>query len=139
MTSFGIKQIGLSLCLMASLFVGAASACTCSHHEAEVKPSVPSCHQLAEMAEVSGPQFENTAYYLVPDDDCVCVETAQKLVAKSEAIKLKKCVARGSVEIRIATLLAGTFQTASGEFVKLTYLSDSFYSLSLSRGPPARL
>jgi hypothetical protein len=91
------------------------------------------------MAEGSDSQIEDTAYYLVPDDDCVCFESAQKLVAKSESIKLKKHVAFGSVEIQIATLPAGSYQTASGEFVKPTYLSDSFYNLSLSRGPPARL
>ena len=91
------------------------------------------------MADGSGPQIENNGDRIATDDDCICAENAQKIVAKSESIKLKKHGALTSVELPSSVAVVETLQALTLGFVKPTYLTDSFYNLSLSRGPPARL
>lgn len=68
MTSFRLKQIGLALCLMASLLIGHASACTCSHPE-ETNTSDIDCHSHHESAENADIQESGDAI----DDNCICV------------------------------------------------------------------
>ena len=76
---------------------------------------------------------------LASDDDCVCAADGQTAFAKAESLQLKKHIALAAVEIPSTVLFVGTYQTAAVSFVKPTYLSDSFYELPPSRGPPARL
>ena len=88
MVSFRIKQIGLTLCLMASLLVASVSACTCVHHEADAQPQAPLCHQHSAGAEIEddrGSAVENTSYCVGEDGDCICAEYAHKIAAKSES------------------------------------------------------
>lgn len=88
MMSFRLKQIGLALCLVASLLVGSASACMCSHHEDKAKSTEISCHgvnhESVEKVEhpITGNAFEG---------DCICFvnQPAPFIVSKSESKKLK--------------------------------------------------
>lgn len=86
--SFRLKQIGLSLCLIASLLVGSASACACAHHQETEKAEEISCHgsghEKPDVVEVPAgtPAF---------DADCLCLvaQPAPVIVSKSETKKTK--------------------------------------------------
>ena len=142
MATFRIKQIGLTLCLMASLLVGSVSACTCVHHEADAQPQVPLCHQHSAGAEIEDHRdsaVENTSFCVAADDDCICAEGAQKIAAKSESTNLERHGAIAVVELFSTVASAKTHRAVRLGFVKPNYRSDPFYNLSFSRGPPARL
>jgi hypothetical protein len=89
MINFRLKQIGLALCLMASLLVGSASACMCSHHQEKTKSSETSCHGNSHEQPVEN--IETPTDGDAVDVDCVCfVNQPQPLFAsKSEAKKVK--------------------------------------------------
>lgn len=85
MTSYKLKQIGLVLCLMASLLFGSASACPCSHHEEKAKTPETSCHgsnheMMAEMAEAASDAN-------AVDAGCVCAvnQPTPAVTSKSES------------------------------------------------------
>lgn len=81
MMSFRLKQIGLAVWLMASLLVGSASACTCSHHQETAAASEDSCHSSHQYSVENG---EHSVTSL--DVDCVCFVNAPSpfAVAKSD-------------------------------------------------------
>ena len=82
-----VKQIGSVLCLMVSLAIGHASACTCSHHE-RAKVQQDDCHshhqKAAETVETSldAPAF---------DGDCTCAvqQPSPSLASKSPSKQFK--------------------------------------------------
>ena len=86
--SFTLKQVGLSIALLAALLVGSASACACSHHQETTKSTETSCHgvdhETIEKVEVpaGGTTF---------DTDCSCFvdQPSPVIVSKSESKKSK--------------------------------------------------
>jgi hypothetical protein len=68
MARFKFRQIGLALCLMASLLVVHVSACTCAHHES-AEPVETDCHSHHGSHEsvVVG------NHEAMVDDECICV------------------------------------------------------------------
>ncbi len=135
-----VKQFAIGLLAMLSLFTASVSACTCSHHEAVAKPEVSSCHhhsEMSEMAESDDSQAENTSTCLSSDEDCVCAENTKNIVAKFEAIKLKKHAASAnSLDVRASVKVLPANKTIEIGLVKPSYLSDPFYNLAPKRGPP---
>jgi hypothetical protein len=135
-----IQQISLTLLTTLSLLASSVAACTCSHHQAEIKPEIPACHQhpeMAEMADRHGSAVENTSDCLAADDDCFCAENSRKIIAKFEAVKLKKHVTTVSIEVPVFAAALQVHKTVGIAFAKPSYLSDSFYNLAPKRGPPS--
>lgn len=138
MVSFKSKQIFIAVYLMASLFVGSAAACACSHHASEPEKSEAgssSCHSHQKNTEVQ--QADTDADCFENGDGCICAANAQRMAAKSEAIKLKKHLTtiaqQPATEIVTRELLIAT---STSYVLNEFYLSDSFYNLAPKRGPP---
>jgi hypothetical protein len=141
-----LKQYGLAICLVVSLFVSAVSACTCSHHPQRIETTASdnsSCHQHSEEAteETSSEHQESagsgeTARSVVPNDECCCIQPAPEVVVKTENFKTEK----QSLAILPASQVTIAFvpQTilVRIEFVAPFYLTDSFYNLTPGRAPP---
>lgn len=136
--SFRLKQIGLTLCLVVSLLVGAASACACSHHQETKKAEEISCH---------GNGHEETEVVDVPvvtttvDADCTCSveKPSPVIVSKSETKKSKigGDVAEVSAEVSAAEFISvaathSDFPETVRQFSRSTILE----SLLPARAPP---
>ena len=142
MKSVRLKQFGLALSLLVSLFVSSISACTCSHHPEKVETNASSCHEHSEAAETEQTKHHSSdskesAQSVVPADECCCIEPAPKVYAKSETVKIEKQSAAISQtllpEIALAPKLI-LIKTVN--FETPFYLTDSFYNLSPGRDPP---
>lgn len=68
MTSFRLKQMGLALCLMASMLVGNGSAGVCSHHDV-TKGAENDHHSHNESVDDFGISKTDDAV----NDSCICV------------------------------------------------------------------
>jgi hypothetical protein len=76
--------------------------------------------------------FDNNA-------DCVCPADGSRLVAKSEALKLKKQIAAISLVNSFTLITKDAPRHPAVLFSKPHYLSDSFHDLAPKRGPPSFL
>jgi len=134
--SFRLKQMGLALCLMASLLISHASVCTCSHHE-ESKTSELDCHSHHEASETVEIVIDGD----VCDTGCICtVEQTSPYAASSSPGK----------EFKSSETATGFAQTVADlEFVTILklgkskpyFVNDLSYSYTLksllpSRAPP---
>jgi hypothetical protein len=132
--TFHFKQIGLALCLVASLLVGSASACTCSHHQEKAKSSETSCHSSDHE---SAENVEGSVTGDVVDVNCVCfVQPPPSIVSKSESKKQKtdKSVSNSD---RVVPDLEFVF-TESVHLSPSGFDRDSSYSTVLESLLPAR-
>ena len=81
-----------------------------------------------------------TIQTVISDDECCCIQPAPKVISKNESFKLNKQIAEllptSSVEIKPISQI---ISTKTIDFEPPFYLSDSFYNISPSRGPPPRL
>lgn len=85
MRSIRPKRFVLALCLMAAMFVGSASACTCSHHQEQVVSSDASCHSSHHG---STENVDTSAADNAFEVECVCaVNTSTPLTASKSEIK----------------------------------------------------
>ena len=84
--SFRLKQMGMALCLMASLLIGHALACTCSHHE-ENEAAETDCHSHHD----SSGNIEISETGNSVDDSCICVveQPSPYVTSKSASKELK--------------------------------------------------
>ena len=136
MTSFRLKQIGLALCLMASLLTASPAACTCSHHE-ESKVTDADCHSHHETADTT--QAANDLD--VVDDDCICVIDQREpyVASKSESKELKVLDTLSKPE-QIASIpefvAVAKHSFATRVFAHNLFYSTIFKSLLPSRAPP---
>lgn len=139
-----LKQYGLAICLLASLFVSTVTACGCLHHRKQVATSAAaSCHQHSEEApeKTSSEQRENvesseSAPSVVSNDECCCIQPARKVVAKTENLKIEKQTLAGVRASRVAVAFVPRKLTVKTEFIAPFYLTDSFYNLAPGRAPP---
>jgi len=137
--SFKIRQIGLALCLMASLAVGHISACTCSHHAPakKVEPETGGCRSHHKAAET----VEALSDASVCDAGCVCfVEQPSPVVAsKSPSKEINSSdenvepeqIINGVEFVAISSYRAPTYDRTSD----LSYL-NTLKSLLPARAPP---
>lgn len=134
-----LQQFAIGLLTVLLLLGSSASACTCSHHEADGTLEFAARHhhsEMSEAAESNDSHIEDTNTCLASDADCVCAVTASKFVAKSAGIKLKKQVSTISIKTSIPFVVVPQTDTSRAVFVKPFYLSDSFFNLPPKRGPP---
>lgn len=81
------------------------------------------------------PEFSIAAFDTT--DECVCIQAAPRVFAKSEIVKIEKQAAAISPNIAISINLTATIVPVEiVEFVKPFYLSDSFYNIKSPRAPP---
>jgi len=135
--SFKIRQIGLALCLMASLAVGHISACTCSHHERPKVVEESDCHSHHQKAE----KVEVASDANICDDDCTCaVQQPSPVVAsKSPSKEINSSdenvepeqIINGVEFVAISSYRAPTYDRTSD----LSYL-NTLKSLLPARAPP---
>lgn len=81
MRTFRIKQIGLVLCLMASLLTAVPAACTCSHHE-ETKAVETDCHSQHEAIN----PIETAETGNAINESCVCAVAQRAPLAASRSL-----------------------------------------------------
>jgi hypothetical protein len=138
MMSVRIKQIGLALCLMASLLVGSASACLCSHHQEKPKSTETSCHGTHdEKAESTESSITEKAF----GARCICfaTQTTPYIVSKSETKKQKaqKSVPDPAPLVRLSFVtVARAARPALPEFDGNLSYSNALRSLLPARAPP---
>lgn len=140
------KQLTLSLLAILSLFASTVSACSCSHHqgkaEIQIDFSASSCHEHHPTKsetddEAAAENFENASF---SSESCVCYQTAPKVFAKAETIKVEKNSSIAAVTSALwkqnENVLIAIFIAPKIDFIKPFYLSDCFYNLSFGRAPP---
>lgn len=133
MTSFGLKQIGLALCLVASLLTASPAVCACSHH-LETKAPENECHAGHEMPQdVEAADIGNSV-----DESCICaVEQRSPYVgATSEGKELKSKDAISNAELIVRDLDFVAVNTTPP--LSLGFVSDLSYSYTLRSLLPAR-
>lgn len=139
MTGFRIKQIGLVICLMASLAVGSTAACLCSHHQEKSEKAETSCHGDHE-APVEKVEAPSTGDAL--DGSCVCFVNQPNpvLTSKSESKKNKSEKNAPAADQAVPTLEALESRTLLRlllpRFERLLSCSDVLKRLLPSRAPP---
>ena len=134
MFSHKLKQIGLALCLMASLLIGSASACTCSHHHEKTKSAEMSCHGSHEEAVVE----TNSS---TVEAGCVCFvnQPTPGVVSKSENKKFQDDNSRldpAPVVPDLDFAASASLQHLSPEFDRTVSYSNALRSLLPARAPP---
>ena len=137
MKSEKIKRFSASILVVLSLFVSSISACCCSHHQEKVETEVSSCHVQTHETE------EKKDSANVDDKDsinvpCECfMESAPKVFAKSENVKIEKQTAKLTSLIHFE--IKQVLHMVTGEKIEFStpfYLSDSTYNLKSPRAPP---
>ncbi len=139
MNSLKLKQFALGLCIVLSLFASSVAACGCSHHQEKVETDALSCHQQrAETHSEEMPMPPETANVnFSADDICVCSQSAPRVFAKSEIVKIEKQAKADLPKLIVAAGLVATVLTAENYyFSKPFYLSDSSYNIKSPRAPP---
>jgi len=128
------RRLGIAAGLIVSMLASAVSACACHHHTAEAEPeTVPACHRHRAEAKASAPDAGTPS---ISDSDCACFESAERLSAKSEPIKLHHqplAAAKAAAEIEV---LAAIVDARFAVYTKPRFLTDSFYNISPGRAPP---
>lgn len=138
MTRFKLKQIGLALCLMASLLFGSASACTCSHHQEKAEAPEDSCHGTHHE---SAAESESAVTLDTVDVDCICVadSPSPSVLSKADGKEL-----RPDEAVSGAAQVVFDLESAPVEQARLTTpvfdrdlsYSNVLKSLLRSRAPP---
>ena len=136
MKSLRLKQIGLALCLVASLLVGSVSACSCSHHQQNEVTATSSCHAASHNAAAAESLTGQAGTSI--DEDCTCFvnQPSPYIVNKSENKK-----ATDSKDIADAMPAQLEFKASSNAVaspVKSLYSQSSLYSLQLASFKPSR-
>lgn len=138
MTVFGLKQIGLAVCVMASLLVGSASACMCSHHQVRKQAVKTSCHGVSHETAVAGDKRTAGKAF---DVDCTCRvnQPTPVVISKTEEkrSKAEKKIAGEPVPARVELLeTAAAHATDVPPFYEGPTYSYTLASLLPSRAPP---
>ena len=140
-----LQQFAISFLIVLSLFVSSVSACACAHHQEEkAETKISSCHQpeTRETKTENHHQSDSTetVQTVISEGDCNCVQPAPKVVSKNENFKFEKqtvaLLPKLPVEIKVVPHIVSADVI---DFEPPFYLSDSFYNISPSRGPPSRL
>lgn len=133
MTSVRLKQIGLAICLMASLLTAAPAACTCSHHETPDAVETD-CHSSHEAAETTQASQDLDAV----DQACVCVaaDRAPILASKSVSKNLRsQDAAPGPIQVAFVPEFVAVATPGSA---RPEVANDLSYLNTLNRLLPAR-
>lgn len=139
MTSFRIKQVGLAICLMASLAIGSVAACMCSHHKGKVEKAETSCHgshepapEKVEVRSTGGDAF---------DASCSCFLKQPNPVIVSKSENKKNRPDKNTPAIDQPTPALESIEVTAGEaslprLERLLFYSNVLTRLLPSRAPP---
>lgn len=138
-----LKKFAASLAIILSLVASSLAACSCSHHDEKTAETIsPSCHEhshdeaQAEHQRRDGDSFE-TIQTLISQNDCCCVQSAPKVYAKSDTVKIEKqTLAGASSTPPIETVFVSQIVAVKIEFHAPFHLTDSFYNIKSPRAPP---
>jgi hypothetical protein len=133
-----LKQFAAGFLVVLSLFVSSVAACGCSHHQEKAETAQPSCHQHSaeNQSGEMNPSPENSATFDA-NDNCVCAQSAPRVFAKSEIVKIEKQAAAISPRITVSVALTASISAVvTSYYSKPLYLSDSFYNIKSPRAPP---
>lgn len=136
MNAFRLRQIGLALCLMASLLTASPAACACAHHE-ETKAVETDCHSHHESAKVSETAETGNSV----DVACVCVVDPRSPLVVSTTVgkelKAPDAIAPSSyLAPDLEFVAATTFHVVQPTLDKDLSYSSTLKSLLPSRAPP---
>jgi hypothetical protein len=132
---FKIGQIGLVLCVMASLLVGHVSACGCPSHEAAKteESACPFHHEAA--ADVEASESGDRV-----DEQCICVvEQPSPYVASQQNNRSRVSAAANALTSQLPGLewiAVARSTTPAPVFVRHLSYSSAVSSLLPSRAPP---
>lgn len=134
MTTFRLKQIGLALCLMASLLTASPAACICSHHD-ETETVEVDCHSHHGSAE---PEASNANSV---DESCICAveQPLPRLASKSENTDFRSQNDGLRTEQIIPDLqyvAVNSFRSLPAEFTSRRSYSSTLRLLLPARAPP---
>lgn len=159
MNSNRARKLAVSLWIVLSLFVSTVSACTCAHdsvqtenhcqlpvtqhlHDSENSENTDYSHSAPTHSHESSAEHhesetaENFSDAISPDE-CCCFQSAPRVFAKSETVKIEKQSAAvlpySAIDFQ---LNAPIITIANVDFAASFYLSDSFYNLKSPRAPP---
>jgi hypothetical protein len=134
--SFKLKQVFLALCVSTSLLFGAASTCTCSHHQESAKATESDCHSGSHARD----QIADTDGNCI-DETCICVANVRAPLAISKplgkefksahAISGSQCL---TADVEFVAIRASF--PLSPEFARDLSYSRILKSLLPSRAPP---
>lgn len=144
-----LKQFGLVLCCLVSLFMPSiAAACTCRHagvatahcdSEPRSSQETSSCEHHRHHEDKTAADSSETIQYVSSLPDCCCCASLStpRAFAKADTVKIEKQIALSVEPTRIK--FDSTTQNISIKtvvFAAPLYLSDSFYNISPGRAPP---
>ena len=136
--TFRVKQIGLAICLIASLLIVSVSACSCAHNQDTAKSSGDSCHSSHQQL-VNGEERSVASTSI--DVDCICfVSVPSPLIAAKSDVK-KFGASDGvpvSDEVVFDPLLltSSTSRSSKPEYARNFSYSTDYQSFKPSRAPP---
>ena len=140
--SFRLKQIGLALCLVASLLVGSGSACTCSSHQETADASSDSCGNLHEKShEKTVGDEHHSIESSSMDVDCVCVDNvpSPSFIGKRSTNELKviESIANPDQLMRAPAFhVISVRQAPKPEYARNFSYSTDYKAFRPSRAPP---
>ncbi len=137
MSTFRLRQIGLVLCLMASMLAAVPAACACSHHE-ETKVVETDCHSQHETSKPA----ETVETGIAVDESCVCA-VAQRTPFVTTSKTFSKDLKAGDAvaladkkESDFAFVAATSFYVAPPISTNNLLFSSTLRSLLPARAPP---
>ncbi len=135
-----LKQFGISLTVILSLFASVIAACACSHHSAVAENHAVSCHQMTgEMNDSQQLQSNNAAQIVNVSGNCNCLaKTSQALfVNKFENINIQKILAPQNLTTKAAkSIEIAEIAPAKFHFENHFYNSNYLQRLTPPRAPP---
>lgn len=137
MKSEKLKQISAAILVVLSLFVSSVAACCCSHHQEKTAIETPSCHAEKHPTEnrQESANADSADFYNIP---CECfAESAPKVFAKSENIKVEKQSAKLALSIYFEN--REVLPNVSGvkvDFSTPFHITRFFDNLKSPRAPP---
>lgn len=144
-----LKQFILSLFVALSLLSSSVSAvCSCASHESQAsghshcEPPTKEhsanrhSHEIADENSRES-SFETVSVSESEPGDCCCVQSAPRVFAKTECVKLEKQTAAILPFAPIEFVsISQTVPVKTVDFAAPFYLSDSFHNLTPGRAPP---
>lgn len=152
MKSNRMTKLAISFWIVLSLFASSVSACNCAHdsasqsenhcqpnqprhsHESENESHLHSHESSAKNQQTNRTENFSDALSLA---DCCCFQSAPRVFAKSETVKIEKQAAEVLTGARIVLqLTAPIIAVKTLNSVAPVYLSDFFYNFKSPRAPP---
>lgn len=147
-----LKQLTVSFLVVLSLFVSSVSACACVHDSAETEnhcqpqlaqharePALNE-HSHSDSAQKHSHKEAPSASEIVSASlslgECCCIEPTQKVLAKSESIKIEKQTQAILFSNQFEIVFIQQTILVKSEFAAASFLTDHYHNLTPGRAPP---